>query len=492
MDSVRQAIETFVCGSLEPAVLEPGEPLIPMLKDHYALEQRGQRLTIQVWDDQRNLVRRILRIEQQKRGRLTLVVEKFARREGLIDLVDRARPTTRDLQRKSSRRVFRERLRLLLSREFPGWKIAELTSEADLEHSLSPAFPRAFLRRGASGWAAIGAGPEVTEVPDCLASGLIWLDYLRRRERKIAVEGLAIVVSAGKERAVSLRVPFLNHDAAHFVLFTYSEEDLAARLDPADYGNVQTILEPCVRPSSPNVRDTDLSRLQEIPGLASVEKPDGSLSVRVNGWEIARITERPGEARVREIEALARGVSQIRSEDARPEDAGKTLNPLYRNRPEAWLEAVVRANLAVIDPSLRVAPVYQQAPTFTAGDRAIIDLLACDTHGRLAVIEIKATADLQLPLQALDYWLRVKWHQDRGEFAAAGYFPGVELRPDPPRLLLVAPALEFHPTSENILRFLAPSICVERIGVNAGWRKELRVMFRAYSFEAPGNSTWKE
>jgi len=79
MDSVRQAIETFVSGSLEPAVLEPGEPLIPIVKDHYALEQRGQRLTLQVWDDQRNLVRRILRIEQEKRGRLTLAVEKFAK-----------------------------------------------------------------------------------------------------------------------------------------------------------------------------------------------------------------------------------------------------------------------------------------------------------------------------------------------------------------------------------------------------------------------------
>jgi hypothetical protein len=487
MDSVREAIETFVSTSLEPAVLEPGEPFIPLLKDHYALEQRGQRLTIQVWDDQRNLVRRILRIERQKRGRLTLAVEKFARREGLIDLVDRARPTTHELQRKSSRMVFRERLRLFLSREFAEWKIAEVTSEADLEHSLSPAFPRAFLRRGASGWVAIGAGPESADVSGCLAAGLIWLDYLRRREPKVAVEGLAMVVEAGKERAVSLRLPFLNHDAAKFAILTYSEEDLAARLDPADYGNVQTILAPCVRPSSLNVRAADLQHLLRVPGLASIEKPDGSVSLRVNGWEIAHVTEPPGEARSRDIEALAHGVSQLRSEDA-----GNTLNPLYRNRPEAWLEAVVRANLPIIDPSLRVSPVYEQAPTFTAGDRAIIDLLACDTHGRLAVIEIKATADLQLPLQALDYWLRVKWHLDRGEFAAAGYFPGVELRPDPPRLLLVAPALEFHPTSENILRFLAPPICVERIGVNAGWRKDLRVMFRAYGCEAPGNSTWKE
>jgi hypothetical protein len=380
--------------------------------------------------------------------------------------------------------VFRERLRMSLAREFPGWKIVDISSEANLEHSLSPAYPRAFLRRGASGWAAIGAGPEVADVSSCLAYGLIWLDYLRRREPKVTVEGLAIVVPAGRERSVSLRLPFLKQDAAQYVIFTYSEEDYAARLDPADYGNVQTILEPCVRPSSLNVRQTDLST---IPGVVSIQKPDGSLSLRVNGWEVAAITDPPDETRVREIAGLARGVSQMRSEGAE-----NPQNPLYRNRPEAWLEAVVRANLPIVDATLHISPLYEQAPTFTAGNRSIMDLLACDTHGRLAVIEIKAKADLQLPLQALDYWLRVKWHLDRGEFAAAGYFPGVEIRPDPPRLLLVAPALEFHPTSENILRFLAPYICVERIGVNAGWRKDLRVLFRAYNHEAPGHSTWKE
>ncbi len=490
MDSVRQAIETFVSSSLEPAVLEPGEPFIPIRKDCYALEQRGLRLTLQVWDDERNLVRRILRVEQEKRGHLTLAVEKFGRREGLIDLIDRARPATQEFERKSSRRIFRERLRMFLARQFPEWKIVELTSEANLQHSLSPTFPRAFLRRGTTGWAAIGAGPEVEDVSDCLAYGLIWLEYLRRREPKIRLEGLAIVVPAGRESAVSLRIPFLNHEAAQFAMFTYNQEDFAARLDPCDYGNVQTILDPCVRPSSRNVRKTDLEALGRIPGLASIARPDGSLSLRVNGWEIASlasIAEPPGDARLHEIESLARGVSEMRSWET-----GSTANPMYRNRPEAWLEAVVRANLPAIDPTLRISPIYEQAPSFTAGDRSIIDLLACDSHGRLAVIELKATADLQLPMQALDYWLRVKWHLDRGEFAAAGYFPGVELRPDPPRLLLIAPALEFHPTSENILAFLAPFICVERIGVNSGWRKNLRVLFRAYNDEAPGHGTWKE
>ena len=55
-------------------------------------------------------------------------------------------------------------------------------------------------------------------------------------------------------------------------------------------------------------------------------------------------------------------------------------------------------------------PVYGQVPQFAAGERGVIDLLAADRDGRLAVIELKAGQDIHLPLQALDYWMRVKWH----------------------------------------------------------------------------------
>jgi hypothetical protein len=92
---------------------------------------------------------------------------------------------------------------------------------------------------------------------------------------------------------------------------------------------------------------------------------------------------------------------------------------------------------------------------------------------------VKASRDIHLPLQALDYWMRVKWHLERGEFAGRGYFPGVELRADPPRLLLVAPALDFHPSNETVLRFFSREVEVERIGVGIEWRQELRVMFRS-------------
>jgi hypothetical protein len=56
--------------------------------------------------------------------------------------------------------VFRERFRRFLTRQFPAWKLAEISAEQDLQHSLSPVFPRAMLRRGQSAIAAIAATPD--------------------------------------------------------------------------------------------------------------------------------------------------------------------------------------------------------------------------------------------------------------------------------------------------------------------------------------------
>jgi hypothetical protein len=182
---------------------------------------------------------------------------------------------------------------------------------------------------------------------------------------------------------------------------------------------------------------------------------------------------RLAEMQIAEMEALARGLAERR--DARQD----RVHPLYARHPEAWLESQVRGNVENIDATLLSQPLYGQVPQFAAGERGMLDILAADRSGRLVIVEVKASQDIHLPLQALDYWMRVKWHLERGEFSGRGYFPGLELRADPPRLLLVAPALDFHPSNETVLRFFSREVEVERIGVGIEWRKELRVMFRS-------------
>jgi len=172
-------------------------------------------------------------------------------------------------------------------------------------------------------------------------------------------------------------------------------------------------------------------------------------------------------------------------ERARTSESADHTEALYRRNPEAWLESQVRRHIETVDASLLPSPIYDQVPAFAAGERGILDLLAVDRSGRLAVLELKASSDPHLPLQALDYWVRVKWHLDRGEFQTCGYFPGIALRQEPPRLLLVAPSLEFHTTTETVLDHFSPTIPVERIGLAVEWRKELQVMFRLRGAERP-------
>jgi hypothetical protein len=208
-------------------------------------------------------------------------------------------------------------------------------------------------------------------------------------------------------------------------------------------------------------------------GIETIDRGDGELSFRVHGLEFARTVA--GSERLSGISAKrAAELSRLRSPDA-----ANRRDPLYLRNPEAWLESEVRAHIQEIDANLAPAPIYGQVPAFAAADRGVLDLLAIDTSGRLAVIELKASEDVHLPLQALDYWMRVSWHVEHRDFQRNGYFPGQELRNDPPRLLLVSPALDFHSSNERVLRYFSPTIPVERLGVGLQWRKELKVMYRA-------------
>jgi hypothetical protein len=159
------------------------------------------------------------------------------------------------------------------------------------------------------------------------------------------------------------------------------------------------------------------------------------------------------------------------------------MDPLWRMQPERWLESEAQRNVAALDAQLDPAHVYAQVPAFAASDRGMIDLLASTRDGRLAVLELKADEDIHLPLQGLDYWSRVKWHHDREEFHQFGYFLNGDgsarpLSPDPPSLLLVAPALHIHPATDTILRYFSPQVDWTLIAVDEHWRSKIKVVFR--------------
>lgn len=487
------AIRKFLRDSRRPALLEAGEEPLELRPGSYLLEWRGGWLMLQAWSETANLVRRITGMCEQKPGRLELTIQRFGNRPGRLLLADLERGDRVAIRRQGLRLLLRERLRRALHRQFPDWRIAELSAEPNLEDSLSPVYPRALLRKGKQGWAALMSPEHAGAASGALSFGLVWLDYLRRRERRLAVEGLILFLPDGLECATCLRLPWLSPEAGRFHVFVYSEEGGEEAVDPADHGNLETVLEDqnAPRPDRPQHLEDWVERLRRLPAVEVVRCNDGNLSLRVQGLEFARLTGSSlrfglqrrtcaDQAHLDEIERLARELARLR----RP-DAADPANPIFRLQPERWLESQVRANIQRVDAALLAEPVYSQVPAFAGGERSVIDLLAAERTGRLAVLELKAGADIHLPLQALDYWIRVRWHLEQNQFTERGYFPGLALRRDPPRLLLIAPALEFHPTTETILRFFRSDLEVERIGIGVEWRRELQIVFRARGAQRP-------
>jgi hypothetical protein len=96
----------------------------------------------------------------------------------------------------------------------------------------------------------------------------------------------------------------------------------------------------------------------------------------------------------------------------------------------------------------------------------------------LPFLELKTSEHIHLPLQAANYWLRVRRHLELGEFRSYGYFPGVQIQEAPPLVYLLAPALRFHPVTGTLLDTLLPKIEVVRVGLTESWRRGIRVVMR--------------
>ena len=170
-------------------------------------------------------------------------MQRFGPKEGPLFRLDLGRLAGVETGRRSERLLYRERFGPCLRRQSSGWKLAERSAQANLEFSISLAFPRRFLRHGQHG----GSPSAVLRLARWYrldSSGLT----ICARERRLAISGLAIYVPAGRENAPALSLLCLDPGAAAFALFGYTPEDQVARADPRDHGNLGNRLKLCRRP----------------------------------------------------------------------------------------------------------------------------------------------------------------------------------------------------------------------------------------------------
>jgi hypothetical protein len=504
-DSLSQILSDFLEGACAAVVVEDGAIAFNLAESKYSISGEYHKCLLHLWSSERNFVRRVLDAEV-KGTTLRLQVQRMGQSHPTrLDFCrdrDRRSPTAR----RAARAAYEARLRRVLERNFAGWSIVRLTTSVDLEHSFGPAYLRGSIRQGQRALAIVGVNDQETQstVDGALTCGILWLEACRvAQKERWTVEGLALIVPKGMAMLTRQRMAHLHRTAARWQLYEFDQrEDALAPVDTGDCGNLATRLVHAVHEEQARERfAASIARINGIlPEAEVVVLSPALVSFRRNGLEFAqvRVAHDPrnfesteevvfgvgAEERVLDSENETQFADLVRLASAVRHKDGPKNHALWRMHPERWLESLVAGNIAALDNRLQPA-VYAQVPAFAAADRAMIDILATTREGRLVVVELKANEDIHLPLQGVDYWSRVAWHQSRGEFAQFGYFPGREISAQKPLLMLVAPALHVHPATDTILRYLSPEIEWELVGIDERWREEIKVVFRKRPRRAP-------
>ena len=499
-DALTRLLQGFLAEARDAVVLESGEQLFDLSTARFSLADDHGRCLLHLWSEERNIVRRVLDAELDH-DVLTLSVQRFGQAKPATLEICRDRDRRTPTERKRARHAYQALLRRVLERNFPGHTVERLSSAADLERSFGPIYARGLLRRAGSAFAVLGVGSAETQasIDAALTFALLWLDDCRRRSRGL-VEGLKLFLPPASTAVIRARLAHLDAAGASLHLYELEPRDLSLeQVDASDLGNIASRLVRC--PDREIALRRFAASIQQVRAFAPeceiAVLSSSELAFRHHGLSFARACLLPQEGSFRSSEQLAFGIAGCETvltpdnrngfralvdtvlQARRP--GGPRDNPLFRMRGERWLESLVLRDVRSLDTQLDPECVYSQVPAFSASDRAMIDVLGLTRDRRLAVIELKAEEDIHLPLQGLDYWGRVAWHQQRGEFQQFGYFAGHELSSAPPLLYLVAPALHVHPATDALLRYLSPAIEWTLLGIHENWRQEPRVIFRKRS-----------
>lgn len=482
------SLREFVCaGPVE--VRENGGHVAALAGLSWEVRGSGEKPLLHLWSEQCNLTRRVLAITDHSDQRLALAVERFGHAKP-----NRLEFLRLDFERSArtlSREEFCQRFARVLAEQFPDEDIESLTVSPDLEHSLSGNYVRGLLRRGSSRTAvlAVPPGESAEKAESSLTFALLWLDRAMHGGHRGGVSGLRLILPSNAVGAVAHRFAALHPKlSAQLYAFDPVRENLE-EINPRSAGNVdawlvahreseallaqaRSALHPILDLATTAVTVHPVAHSREIwlrfRGLPFARWDDGQVFFGINDVDKElTVASRPALKKLlRELELHRHPLTA----DAR--------HSLYRAQPERWLESLVRADVSRIDVFLDPRFAYTQVFANAGGAHGILDVLAVTRSGRLAILELKASEHIHLPLQAADYWLHIRRHLEQGSFVRCGYFPGVELQPVPPLVYLVAPALRFHPSTDVLLRCLSPELETVRVGLSEDWRRGIRVVMR--------------
>lgn len=378
-----------------------------------------------------------------------------------------------------------------LKTKFPGHKVVRADHRSDFARTLSGLFLRVYFRfRGGTG--LLIAAPEADGCERILGQSLLWLSYLRATFKPGEDPAVHLWVPRGCSAPIVHRCRHLGKERAKVEVWEYEVEEqgkMKVRKAPAP-------------PDPQENKDFHWPVLGPFRWSAQLEKvlnlaPDVIRryprfqdydSLRIRGLEFARVL---GPKRDRICFGAHQELTEL-SEDNfellrglveeilryRRADSPDTRHPYYRLQAERWLESLILEDVPRLFPEMAPESLYSQIPVYLGKSAARVDILGADRQGTLVVMELKVSADPDLPLQALDYWGRVIRHNENGDFERRGYFSEVRLTRRPPRIYLVSPVFSFHDSTERLLRYFDADLEVWKVSINENWREGVKILRR--------------
>jgi hypothetical protein len=478
-----------------------------LARDNFEFSVEWGKLIFAWWDEGVSQSWRVTAYEIE-RGELRLRATRgMAREMTLLTLRDPGRRREM-LERENSppgerRRRYAETVARLITNSFDGARIERATISSSRSRSGAGRYARLVLKSSGERILAIGvSGAESqADIDGIVAAGLVgFAAFNEKRDEKDRAKRLWFCLPKGRSQTAMERVTLLDvsHLDARIDCFEIDEsgEDMTSVRRGAQDELLNSHPRELIWPGGSAPDQKWRERIVNLaPDLIETRRDSksGRESFEIKGLEFARLSAggqaKFGVAGLRsegdadmvalnesnfgELESLAHEIARYRSAGCMDR-----RHPFYLLRAEAWLESLLRRDIRRLDATFDERFVYSQIPAWRADERSVIDLLTVNHEGRLAVIEIKAAEDPQLPLQGTDYWLRVEQGRLRNEFKKRGLFDGVALADGPPLLFLVAPRLRFHRTFSTVARCISPLIEAYRIGVNTNWREGVKIHTR--------------
>jgi len=391
---------------------------------------------------------------------------------------------------RERRRAFESTICRMIERQW-GARIEYAATHRDDARHLSGIYTRMILTRGGERAIAIAvnSGEPQAHVDGLVTAGVIWWECATTSPRGAEARRLLLLAPAGRTETLARRLTVLRRADQHIELYEVDERrGTLAAVTPFDQGMLfdprALRLPRAVGELPPHpLRDRALGL---APGLLRVYRRPGSPveSLRLRGLEIARLSRAGLQFGVgakkqtlrEDWEAFARFVHDVAR--IRHPESGEKAHPFYRLQAERWLEELVREDVRRVDARLDPRFLYPQVPISGDEGYGLVDLLGITDERQLALLELKVEEDVEVPMQAVDYWLRIEWYRRRGDLTRRGYFPGLEIADRPALLFIIAPLLRFHPTFDLVARWIDPRVPVYKIGIAEDWRKGVRVISR--------------